>query len=160
MPIDCHVKIEGVEGESVHKDHKTEIDCISWGWDVTQPSAVGSGVAGHAKGKAVPGPFHFTHRYDKSSPVISKHCASGKHFPTVIATCRQAGESQKDFLKVTMSHCMIVACAPSASSGGEIVESVSLSYNKIEFEYKPMDDKGTLGGSVKMGWDVTTTEVT
>jgi len=26
MPIDCHVKIEGVESESIHKDHKGEIE--------------------------------------------------------------------------------------------------------------------------------------
>ncbi|WP_371884464.1 hypothetical protein [Caballeronia sp. S22] len=29
----------------------------------------------------------------------------------------------------------------------------------IEFEYKPQDDKGALGGAVKFGWDVRTTEV-
>jgi len=48
------VKIEGVESESIHKDHKGEIDCISWSWNVHQPSAVGSGVGGQAKGKAIP----------------------------------------------------------------------------------------------------------
>ena len=159
MPIDCHVKIEGVESESTHVDHKGEIDCQSWSWSLAQPSAVGSGVGGHAKGKAVPGEFLFIHRYDKASPVIAKHCASGKHFPSIVCTARQAGEGQKDFLKVTLKECMITAAQPSATDGGEIMESVSLSYVDVEFDYKPMDEKGNLGGSVKFGWNVSSTEV-
>jgi type VI secretion system secreted protein Hcp len=158
MPIDCHIKIEGVESESVHKDHKGEIDVLSWSWSVSQPSAVGSGVGGQAKGKAIPGEFVFTHRYDKASPVIAKHCAQGKHFPTIVCTARQAGEGQKDFLKITLKECMITSAQPSAAGGGEIMEAVALSYVDIEFDYKPMDEKGNLGGSVKFGWNVASTE--
>jgi type VI secretion system secreted protein Hcp len=36
---------------------------------------------------------------------------------------------------------------------------VSLLYADIEFEYKPQDDKGALGGAVKFGYDALTTEV-
>lgn len=158
MPIDCHVKIEGVESESLHKDHKGEIDCVSWSWDVSQPSSVGSGVGGDAKGKAIPGHFVFTHRYDKASPVIAKHCAQGKHFPSIVATCRQAGEGQKDFLKITLKECMITSAAPSAHSDGGVVENVSIAYSDIEFDYKPMDEKGVMGGAVKFGWNIRTTE--
>ena len=45
------------------------------------------------------------------------------------------------------------------SGGGEVSESVSLSYADIEFEYKPQDDKGALGGGVKFGLDCKSTEV-
>jgi len=47
---------------------------------------------------------------------------------------------------------------PSGSSGGDIVEAVACSYKDIEFEYKPQDDKGGLGGAVKFGWNIATTE--
>jgi type VI secretion system secreted protein Hcp len=157
MPIDCHIKIEGVESESIHKDHKGEIDVLSWSWNVNQVSAVGSGVGGAGKGKAIPGEFHFVHRYDKASPVIAKHCAQGKHFPSIVCTARQAGEGQKDFLKITLKECLITSATPSASQAGEIIEQVAISYVDIEFDYKPMDEKGTLGGSVKFGWNVATT---
>lgn len=158
MSIDYHIKIDKVEGESTHKDHKGEVQALSWSWGVSQPSSVGSGVGGSAKGKAVGQEFVFTHHYDKSSPVIAKHCASGKHFDSVVMTARQAGEGQKDFLKITLKDCMVVSVTPSGHSGGEIVESVGLSYTDIEFEYKPMDGKGNQGGSVKMGWSPSTTE--
>lgn len=160
MAIDCFVKIDGVESEATQANHKGEIDCLSWSWGVHQPSAVGSGVGGHAKGKAVPGEFTFSHHYDKSSPIVAKYCANGKHFPKIVATCAQAGESQKDFLTITMKDCMILSASPSASSGGDVIETIALGYSEIEFDYKAMDSKGTLGGSVKFGWNVNTEVVT
>jgi type VI secretion system secreted protein Hcp len=156
MSVDSHIKFDGVEGESTHKDHKNEIEVLSWTWGVTQPSALSGGGSG--KGKAVPGDFHFTHHYDKASPVLSKFCASGKHFKDAKLTARKAGEGQKDFLVLTMKEVFVTSVQPAGSSGGDIVESVSCSYKDIEFAYKAQDDKGGLGGEVKFGWNVATTE--
>ncbi|HSI49062.1 MAG TPA: type VI secretion system tube protein Hcp [Ideonella sp.] len=157
MTIDTNLKIAGVDGESGHKDHKGEIDLLAWSWDVRQESTAAAGT-GSGKGKGIPGQLVFAHYYDKASPVLAKSCASGKHFDSAIITCRKAGEGQLDFLKVTLKQVLVTSVAPSASSGGEISESVALSYADIEFEYKPQDDKGALGGSVKFGWNVASTE--
>lgn len=157
MSTDTHIKFDGVDGESTHKDHKGEIEILSWSWSVTQPSATAGGGSG--KGKAIPGDFNFVHRYDKASPVLAKQCASGKHFATSKLTARKAGEGQKDFLVVTMKEVFITAVHPSGGGDGEIVESVSASYKDIEFAYKPQDDKGGLGGEVKFGWNTGTTEI-
>jgi type VI secretion system secreted protein Hcp len=157
MTIDANLKLAGVEGESTHKDHKGEIDLLAWSWDVRQESTAAMGQ-GSGKGKGIPGTFVFAHYYDKASPVLAKNCANGKHFDSAVITCRKAGEGQLDFLKVTLKQVLVTSVSPSASSGGEISESVALSYADIEFEYKPQDDKGALGGSVKFGWNVATTE--
>jgi type VI secretion system secreted protein Hcp len=93
MAIDCNLKIDGVDGESAHKDHKGEIQVLSWSWGVTQPSTSGLG-GGAGQGKATPSSLKFTHAYDKASPVLAKQCASGKHFPTAVLTVRKAGEGQ------------------------------------------------------------------
>jgi len=158
MAIDTHIKFDGVEGESTHVDHKGEVEILSWTWGVSNAS-LGSG-GGSGKGKATPGDLHFVHRYDKASPVLAKKCAQGVHFPTVVMTSRKSGEGQKDFLKVTMKEVFITSVQPSGSSGGDIAESVSMSYGSIEFAYKPQDAKGGLGGEVKFGWDVKTTKIT
>lgn len=156
MSSDTHIKFDGVEGEATHKDHKGEIEVLSWSWNVSN-SGHGSG-GGSGKGKANPGDFVFTHTYDKSSPVLAKQSASGKHFKTVVLTARKSGEGQKDFLKVSMKEVFITAVSPSGGHGGEIIENIAMAYKDIEFEYKPQDDKGGLGGAVKFGWDVATTE--
>lgn len=159
MAIDTHIKFDGVDGESTHKDHKGEIEVLSWSWGVSNASSVGSG-GGSGKGKAAPGDFHFMHVYDKASPVLAKQCAQGKHFKQVVVTSRKAGEGQKDFLKITMKEVFVSAVQPNGSQGGDIIESVGMSYGSVEFAYKAQDEKGGLGGEVKFAWDVKTTVVT
>lgn len=160
MSSDSHIKFDGVDGESTHADHKGEIDVLSWQWYVNNPSSGGSASGGSGRGKAIPGDFHFTHHYDKASPVLAKKCAQGVHFPTVKLTARKAGEGQKDFLVVTLKEVFITSVSNSGSTGGDILESVAFTYKEIEFEYKPQDDKGGLGGSVKFGWNNATTKIT
>jgi type VI secretion system secreted protein Hcp len=158
MAIDTHIKFDGVEGESTHQDHKGEVEILSWTWGVSNASHGAGG--GQGKGKATPGDFHFTHRYDKASPVLAKKCAQGVHFKEVVMTSRKSGEGQKDFLKITMKEVFITSAQASGSSGGDIAESISMSYGSIDFAYKPQDEKGNLGGEVKFGWDTKTTKIT
>src|SRR5450755_4691283 len=122
MSIDCHMKLDGVTGESTHKDHKDEIEIISWNWGVSNQSSAGAG-GGSGKGKAVPQEMHLTHGYDKASPVLAKSCASGKHFKDATITCRKAGEGQLDFLKITLKQVLVTQVSPSGHSGGDVVES-------------------------------------
>jgi type VI secretion system secreted protein Hcp len=156
--IDTHIKFAGVDGESTHKDHKGEIEVLSWTWGVANDSVSAGGGSG--KGKATPGDFHITHLYDKGSPVLAKYCVTGKHFPEVTMTCRKAGEGQKDFLVIKFVECFIKSVQPSGSSGGDIVESVTFSYKQVDFAYKAQDEKGGLTGEVKFGWNNATTVVT
>ncbi len=157
MSIDCNLKLDGVSGESESADHKGEIEVFSWQWDVSQVSS-GSG-GGTGTGKAVPGAFTFSHKYDKASPILAQKCAKGEHFKDAVVTVRKAGGSQQDFLKVTMKTAFVTAVAPNATSGGDITETVHMTYDDIEFAYKPQDEKGGLGGEVKFGWNPKKTEV-
>jgi len=156
MAIDCNLKIEGVAGESTHTAHAGEIEVTDWQWGVEQPSSAGLG-GGAGKGKAVPGSLAWAHAYDKASPVLAKSCASGKHFDSAILTVRKAGDGQQDFLKVTLKKVLITSVAPGVSNGGSVAERVTMDYDDIEFEYKEQKPDGSLGGSVKFGWDVKTT---
>lgn len=156
MKSDFHIKFDGVEGEATHKDHKGEIELLSWDWEVKQSVAASGGGTG--RGKAEPGAFVIRHNYDKASPVLAKHCAAGKHFATAVLTARKAGEGQKDYLKVTMKEVFITSVKPMADPSGDVTEDVTCSYKDIEFAYKPQDDKGGLGGEVKFGWNAATTE--
>ena len=158
MATDTHIKFDGVEGESTHADHKGEIELLSWSWGVSNASSVAGGGSG--KGKASPGDFHFTHLYDKSSPILAKKCAQGVHFKEVTVTSRKAGEGQKDFLKITMKEVFVSSVQSAGGGSGDIMENVSVSYGSVDFAYKPQDEKGGLGGEVKFGWNVKTTAIT
>jgi len=156
MSIDSHLKLAGVSGEATQKDHKDEIELLSWSWGVSNESYTTGGGSG--KGKAQPGMLTIMKRTDKASPVIAKHCVAGKHFADAVLTSAKSGDGQKDFLKVTFKEVFIVNYQVSGSTGADLVESVSMSYADVELGYKPQDDKGGLGGEVKFGWNVKTTE--
>ena len=149
MSADSSIKFDGVDGEMT--EPKGEVNVLACNWDIAQPTSVSGGGLG--MGQAVPGSFAFTHLYDKSSPVLAKHCASGKHFDTVKLSSRKAGDGQLAFLTVTMKNVFITSCRPGGSSGGEITETVTAVYKDIEFAYKPQDGKGGLGGEVKFGYN-------
>jgi type VI secretion system secreted protein Hcp len=159
MAIDTHIKFDGIQGESTHVDHKGEVEVLSWSWGVSRAGAVHGG-GGSNVGKAQPADLHIMHNYDKASPLLAKKCAQGVHFPAVVLTTRKAGEGQKDFFKITMKEVFITSVAPSGGSGGDIVESVSMSYGQIDFSYKPQNETGALGGEVKFGWNVKTSVIT
>ena len=158
MASDSHIKFDGVEGESAHADHKGEIEVLSWHWGVNNaysPTGTGGGV-----GKANFQELSFQHAYDKASPNLAKKCAGGEHFPTATLTCRKTGGEAVDFLKITMKKVFITSVSPGGSSGGDLMESVTVMCDQIEFEYKPQDDKGKLGGPVKFGYDIRGTKQT
>ena len=100
MSTNTFIKFDGVDGESTHKNHKGEIEVLSWDWGLTAtPSTAGGGSS---RGKATPKELRVVHRYDKASPMLAKNAASGRHFATAVLSARKSGEGQKDFFKVTM----------------------------------------------------------
>lgn len=158
MSSDFHIKLAGVDGESKHKDHKGEIEIYSWNWGVSNSSGAASG-SGSGKGKAVAGDLMFSHNYDKASPTLAKKCVQGSHFDTLELTCRKSGEGQQEYLKIKLKEAFINHISTNGAAGGDVVETVSVSYKDIEFSYKEQQEKGSTSGDVKFGWNVGSTEV-
>jgi type VI secretion system secreted protein Hcp len=100
------------------------------------------------------------HLYDKSSPVLAKYCASGRHFSDATLIARKAGEGQKDFLIVNFKEVFINSVQCAGRADGEVVEGVTFGFKHIDMAYRAQDDKGGLAGEVKCGWNPATTEIT
>jgi len=151
---DMFLKVDGVEGESPDHNHKGEIELLSFSYGATQPGSAGHG-GGSGIGKVQVHDFHFSKYMDKASPKLFEFCATGKHTPKVVLTCRKAGGDQQEYLIVTLSE-VIVSSIQNSGSGGDSLptESVTLNFSKIEISYKAQDEKGNLTGVVKAGWDL------
>jgi type VI secretion system secreted protein Hcp len=151
---DMFLKIDGVEGESLDDSHKKEIELLSFSFGASQPGSAGHG-GGSGVGKVQVHDFSFSKYFDKASPKLFEACATGKHTPKVTLTCRKAGGSQQEYLKVVLTEVLVSSIQNSGSGGDSLpTESVTLNFSKIEIEYKPQDEKGGLGGVVKAGWDL------
>jgi len=157
MSIDCHLKLDGVQGESTHAKHKDEIQLYNWSWGASNAANISGG--GMAVGKGQAQDLHFTKKYDRASPNISKNCISGKHFKDATISMSIAGGSQEDFLVIKLKEVYITSHQVTAGAGGEVTDSVSMAYADIEYAYKPQKPDGSLGGEVKFGVDQRTTVV-
>lgn len=150
---DMFLKLEGIEAESTDNKHKGEIEILNFSWGATQPGSSGHG-GGAGVGKVQIHDFSFSKLMDKASPKLFEYCATGKHLPSIILTCRKAGGEQQEYLKVTMKEVIVSSFTNSGSGGASLpVENVTLNFSTIEMEYKPQDEKGNLGGVVKAGWN-------
>lgn len=154
--VDYFLKIEGIPGESMDAKHKDEIDVESWSWGETQAGSHAYGGGGGA-GKVQMNDFAFTMRVNKASPKLLLNCANGAHIKSALLTCRKAGKDQQEYIKIKFSD-LLVSSFQTGGSRGDIVpvDSITLNFAKIEYEYYPQKEDGTLGAKVPVHWDLKT----
>jgi type VI secretion system secreted protein Hcp len=153
--VDFFLKIDGIDGESSDAKHKGEIELESWSWSEYQTGAHAAGGGGGA-GKVHFQDIHFTSTVSKASPLLFLACATGEHYKKAVLTCRKAGKEQQEYLKIILTDILVSSFQLGGSAGGGLlpVDHATLNIAKFEFEYKPQNADGTLGASVKGGYDV------
>ena len=123
------------------------IEVLSWSWGVSQTGSGRAGAGGGA-GRAQFKDLTVTKKLDAASPQLFVDTASGRHIARATLTIRPRSGSQ-EYMRYTLSDALISGVSVEASSGAS-VESLSLSYGKIEWEY----GSSTGGPAVQGGWDL------
>jgi type VI secretion system secreted protein Hcp len=153
--VDYFLKIDGIDGESQQDKHKNEIELDSWSFGETNAGTMARSMGGGA-GKVSMQDFHFVMHVNKASPKLFLACANGEHIKSAKLVCRKAGKTQQEFLKVTFSDILVSSYQTGGSGQSDVlpVDQISLNFAKIEFEYAEQKADGTLGASVKTGYDL------
>lgn len=149
MAFDAFFKIDGVDGESTDKDHKGEIDVLSFSWgEANAVSSSGGGGAG--AGKVSFQDLHFTSSTSKASPALMLACASGKHISNATLTLRKKGGKQNEFLVIKLTDVFVSSYQTGGTAGDQgdtlPTDDVSLNFAKIEVDYTP-DQGPTVKGT-------------
>jgi type VI secretion system secreted protein Hcp len=170
MAVDYFLKIDGIDGESEDDKHKNEIELSSFNWSEAQSGTFSQGGGGGA-GKVRMDNFDFTMRTNKASPKLFLACATGQHIPSAVLTCRKAGGGQQEFYSITMTD-VLVSRYETGSSGrseatdteGDVVtggydegaptDHVRLNFGKIQVEYRPQKEDGSLDNPIKAGYSL------
>jgi type VI secretion system secreted protein Hcp len=153
MASDIFAKIGDIKGESVDSKHKDEIEVLSFSWGVTNPGSISPGGGGGA-GKATFQDLTIVHNIDKASPLLMKACATGTHLKEATITHRKAGKAQQEFLIVKMNDLIITGVAHGGTAGETGSETVSLAFDKVDFEYKPQKPDGSLDAAIHFKYDL------
>ena len=171
MPsYDAFLEIDGIKGESSDSKHKDTIEIMSFSWGV---SASAVRRTGGGAGKASFQDFHFVKQLDKASPQLFQSCATGKHIPKVSLYLVDRGEVSREYMKVTLSDCVITSFEnggaaaeqppPSNDNNTDFsnrvepprpVDQFSLNYGKVIFTYVPQNNDGASESPVTAGWDL------
>jgi len=139
MAVTICLKMEKVPGESSISEHKGEIDVLSWNWGLTQ-SASAHVSTGAGTGSADVKDLTITKYVDKASPNLIKNCFigsdNGESTLTVMKVTGQGGKSIP-VVKITMSSPVFISSVHTGEVGDHdrFVETVSLNFAKVKFEY-------------------------
>lgn len=151
---DFFLKIEGIDGES--KDEKLEkhIEVLSWSWGESNAGSFAHGQGGGV-GKVNMQDLSVSASISAASPHLFLACANGKHLSKAVLTCRKAGETPQVYLTITLNDVLISSFQTGGSGGGDLpIESFSLNFAKIEYEYFTQDEKGVVKSAGKKSWDL------
>src|SRR5688572_2733280 len=147
MASDIFLKLGDIKGESMDDKHRDEIEVLSFSWGVTN-SGVMSGGSGGGAGKATVHDLSIVHNLDKASPLLLKACATGTHSKDAIITHRKAGKGQQEYLIVKLTDVMITGVTHGGAASQPASENVTLSFAKVDFEYKPQKPDGSLDAGI------------
>jgi type VI secretion system secreted protein Hcp len=155
MPLEMFLKLTGIEGESADVKHKGEIDVLAWSWGLSHDAgspAGGGGGSGRVKIENIA----IQKLVDLASPLLLAFGAEGKHISDGTLTTRRAGKTDVEFLLFKMTDVIVTSVQVAASKDTDHpAESISLSFGKVEFDYRPTNPDGSLGAEKSFKWDVT-----
>ena len=154
--VDFFLKINGIPGESSKDGHTDEIEVQSWGWGETNSGSHAEGQGGGA-GKVTVQDFSFSMPVNKASPELFLACATGKHIPDALFTCRKSGGKQQEYLKIKFTELLISSYQTGGDSGTVTPqERITFNFSKIEVSYAPQKSDGSLDAYATHWYDVKT----
>ena len=157
MASDIFAKLGDIKGESLDSKHKDEIEVLSYSWGVSNAGSMAHGSGG-GEGKATFHDLSFVHKIDKSSPNLLLACATGTHLKEATITHRKAGKEQHEYLIVKLNDVIITGVTHGGSGDGHS-ENVSLSFAKVDFQYKMQKPDGSLDAPVNFKYDLKSNKV-
>jgi len=141
-------KASGVEGSSTDAGHENWIEVLSFSWGVGRGSAQDL--------QAAFSDFVIYKMFDKSSPKLAKACCDAQLLNNATL------ETVKGSV-VVMKIVLVEVIVSSMRQGSFITpndalpsESISFNFQKIRWEYTPLDADGNPLATIVAGWDVET----
>jgi type VI secretion system secreted protein Hcp len=152
MASDIFAELGDIKGESLDSKHKDEIEVLSYSWGVSNAGSMAHGSGG-GEGKATFHDLSFVHKIDKASPNLMLACATGTHLKEATITHRKAGKEQHEYLIVKLNDVIITGVTHGGSGDGHS-ENVSISFAKVDFQYKMQKPDGSLDAPVNFKYDL------
>ena len=152
MPSDYYLLIKGIKGESQAADMTDNIDLESWSWGASNPASLGG--KGLAAGETIIERLYVQLCAGSRSRTMIANLTKGTHIDSATFTGRKTGGDGKPYkyLVITMTSCFITSFNTGGGSTGVPPASLSIAYEKIQYQYYTQDTKT---GSVTLAGQAT-----
>jgi type VI secretion system secreted protein Hcp len=140
------LKLQGVTGEAVDAEHKGEIDIVSWSWGMQGAVSVASGMP---QGKGSLSELQVVKRVDQSTPTLMSFLRNHKLVDKAQLTIRKAGQTPLEYLRIELENVRITSLQ-TGSEGPELVDRVSLGFQKVRVSYIPQSATGARAGGANV----------
>lgn len=151
------IEYEGIEGNATAEGYEKHIrvDSLQFG--------VGRGITmepGNLANREATRPslseVNFTHKTDNSATALFKEAVSGSAGKKVTIKFVQTGtEALVEYMNYTLYDVLVSGYSITADGDSDPVESVSLSYSKIEVKYNDYDKSNASASPQVVGYDLT-----
>jgi type VI secretion system secreted protein Hcp len=149
------LRIDGVEGGSLDKAHKNEIEVLDWNWGMRMPEAAGGGRGAGTAGRVDIDGIQVTKTVDVASPRLVQACCMGRHFSEASLVVEANGEKARPIVTLRVIDVVVASVAlEGASAGRHPIERVTLRFGAFELDFTPRNPDGSTGGAVKASWDL------
>jgi len=147
-----------IKGESADLTHPDEIQIKSWTWGMRGNASATVSAAGKAGSNQVSiNELVFTKAVDSATTGLMSALRSNETIKKAVLTVRKAGgTSPVEYLKITLEKARICSVDLRASDAEvqQVVEEVSIGFQKISVEYMPQDGSGGKRGANSFETDI------
>jgi type VI secretion system secreted protein Hcp len=144
------LKLDGIKGEAIDQIHEDEIEVLSLSWGIQGVTDVATRMPA---GKARISELKIVKRVDASSPALMQSVHNNASIDRGVLTVRKSGELSLEYLVIEM-RLVRVTSVTMQSQDAEIVESVNLSFAKVDVTYTPQQSGGAGAGKRSFHADV------
>jgi type VI secretion system secreted protein Hcp len=153
MYLDLSLKRAGkVKGESTSAGHASDIVVKGFSWGV---GAAGDAVAGQATGRRSYRQLSIVKGLDSASTALMSAVATNDEVKSAKLFLRKAGGEQEDYFCLTLEKARIASYDIDCDETGAPVERISMSFQKVNIEYRTQNAKGAMGGTHTFDDDLT-----
>jgi type VI secretion system secreted protein Hcp len=149
------MNIKDVPGTSLMNGFTAQIEVMSYSHGVSMQVTGDVSNTERTSGKPRHQDFHVTKYMDKSSPLLNqKLCQAADLGDVTITVGRNDNGTVIPLIIYTLSKAVLSSVSVGGGGGDKPVESVSLNYASIKWDYTAQKEAGGKDGVVSGSWDV------
>jgi type VI secretion system secreted protein Hcp len=144
-----------IPGTSTMKGVETQIELLSFSHGVAMQITGDVSITERTSGKPNNQDFTVTKYLDQASPKLNEACCKGDNFTTVeVVVGRNDKGAVIPLIKYTLKNVVLSSISIGGGGGDKPVETVTLNYNHITWDFHTQKAEGAEQGHVDTKWDL------